>query len=95
MKSVLTKREREDIEKARQMGWWSQALPIIDKLLRRCVPLASVRTAVAEYRRTEGCSCCEDHDGHDRATARLAKLLNVPKYSDDSGYDFSKSKEKR
>jgi len=47
-----------------------------------------LRQAVADYMRSEGCSCCRDDDKHDEAKARLAALLNVPKYSDGSGYDF-------
>lgn len=46
-----------------------------------------LRRAVADYMRSEGCSCCEglDHDDHKE---RIAKLLNVRKYPDGSGYDF-------
>ena len=51
---------------------------------------AELRTAVANYMRTEGCSCCRNIDGHDKAEEVLAKILNVPKYDDDSGYDFGK-----
>ena len=55
-----------------------------------------LREAVADYMRSEGCSCCQDIDGHKEHAARLAKLLNVPMYDDKSGYDFGKfrSKEK-
>lgn len=49
-----------------------------------------IRTAIANYMRSEGCSCCRDYDGHEKNKEVLAKLLNVPKYSDGSGYDFSK-----
>lgn len=49
-----------------------------------------VRIALADYMRTEGCSCCQDRTGHEAAAERLAKLLKVPKYSDGSGYDFQK-----
>lgn len=51
---------------------------------------AEVRTAVADYMRSEGCGCCGDHVAHNEHAARIAKLLNVPKYKDGSGYDFSK-----
>ena len=47
-----------------------------------------MRRAVADYMRTEGCSCCRDIEGHDKAKKRLAKLLNVPQYDDGSGFDF-------
>ena len=49
-----------------------------------------IRQALADYIKSEGCSCCQDVDGHDAAKKRLAKLLRVPKYSDGSGYDFYK-----
>ena len=49
-----------------------------------------LREAVANYMRSEGCSCCRDSDQHERNKEVLAKLLNVPKYEDGSGYDFSK-----
>ena len=52
--------------------------------------LAEIRHAVADYMRSEGCSCCQDTDAHRKAEARLAKLLRVPKYKDGSGYDFGK-----
>lgn len=52
-----------------------------------------IRTAIADYLQSEGCSCCEggDHDNHKSA---IAKLLNVPMYQDKSGYDFSKFRSK-
>ena len=50
--------------------------------------LSSLRTAVADYIGSEGCSCCRgfNHDEHEK---ELGKLLAVPKYDDDSGYNFS------
>ena len=53
------------------------------------VNLEAVRQAVAEYMYSEGCSCCRDIDAHEVNKKRLAELLNVPLYSDGSGYDFS------
>jgi hypothetical protein len=50
----------------------------------------ALREAVANYMRSEGCSCCQDVDAHREHKAVLAKLLGVRKYSDGSGYDFSK-----
>ena len=47
-----------------------------------------VREAVAYYMQSEGCGCCRDYDEHEKHEMRLAKLLNVRKYSDGSGYDF-------
>lgn len=49
-----------------------------------------IRQALADYMRSEGCGCCRDRDAHTAAQERLGKLLNVPKYADNSGYDFSK-----
>ena len=49
-----------------------------------------IREAIADYMASEGCCCCRDMDKHDEAKTRLAKLLRVPKYHDDSGYDFAK-----
>ena len=48
---------------------------------------ANIRTAVADYICSEGCSCCEGKDHKDHAET-LAKLLDVPKYEDGSGYNF-------
>lgn len=52
--------------------------------------LSEIRKAVADYMRSEGCTCCQDYDAHKEHAARLGKLLRVPKYKDGSGYDFSK-----
>ena len=48
-----------------------------------------VRTAVANYMYSEGCTCCEDYEGHAEDKKVLAELLDVPMYDDGSGYDFS------
>lgn len=52
--------------------------------------LCAIRQAIADYMRSEGCSCCCDRDTHKEAEARIAKLLHVPKYADKSGYDFGR-----
>jgi hypothetical protein len=52
--------------------------------------IKKIRQAVANYIRSEGCSCCENIDKHNKYKKILAKLLNVPMYKDKSGYDFSK-----
>lgn len=57
--------------------------------------LAAIRQALADYMQAEGCSCCRDIDAHKKAAATLAKLLDVPAYSDDSGYDFGQFETKR
>lgn len=48
-----------------------------------------IREAVADYMQTEGCACCRDIDGHKANARKLAKLLDVPMYSDGSGYNFA------
>lgn len=58
--------------------------PLTTKALR-----AKLRTALADYMASEGCDCCQGND-HEQHAERLAELLNVPKYSDGSGFDFSK-----
>lgn len=50
--------------------------------------MEALRTAIANYMTSEGCGCCGDYDSHKEHTDVLGKLLNVPKYSDNSGYDF-------
>ena len=52
--------------------------------------IAAIRTAVADYMKSEGCSCCQNMEAHRRNKATLAKLLRVPKYEDGSGYDFAR-----
>lgn len=50
--------------------------------------LAKIRTAVADYMSSEGCSCCRGND-HDEHKAVIAGLLGVAPYSDNSGFDFA------
>ena len=52
--------------------------------------LKAIRTAVADYIRTEGCGCCSNRDEHKKQAAIIGKLLRVPQYSDKSGYNFGK-----
>ncbi len=49
-----------------------------------------IRQAVADYMRSEGCSCCEIIDDHEEHKQKLAELLKVPPYDDLSGFDFGK-----
>ena len=51
--------------------------------------LEEIREAVANYIFSEGCSCCQNVEAHEEHKRRLAELLDVPEYSDGSGYDFS------
>ena len=55
---------------------------------------AELRTAIANYMSSEGCSCCRDDDKHDEHEEVIAKLLNVKKYEDGSGYYFSRYESK-
>jgi len=48
---------------------------------------SKVRKAFADYKRTEGCTCCQDIDGHEAALEVIAKLLDIEPYDDGSGYD--------
>ena len=50
--------------------------------------VGNMRRAFADYVASEGCSCCQNTEAHEKAAKRIAKLLDVPKYADDSGYDF-------
>lgn len=57
--------------------------------------LADIRQAVADYIATEGCSCCRDTDGHDKAMERLGKLIKMKKYDDGSGFDYGRYRSKQ
>jgi excinuclease UvrABC ATPase subunit len=52
-----------------------------------------IREAVANYMASEGCSCCEGQNHREHAK-KLAELLNVPMYEDESGYNFHQFKSK-
>jgi hypothetical protein len=54
-----------------------------------------LRRAVADYMGSEGCSCCRNVEAHKQHAAVLAKLLRVPKFSDNSGYAFFKFQTKK
>ena len=49
-----------------------------------------LRQAIADYMWAEGCECCRDEDAHAIAAEKIAKMLDVDKYDDGSGYDFYK-----
>ena len=49
-----------------------------------------LREIVAEYRRSEGCSCCRRELEHVAAENELARILKPLRYSDDSGWDWTK-----
>jgi len=52
--------------------------------------ITAIRQAFGDYVASEGCSCCRNIDNHERAAERLGELLGVDKYSDNSGYDFTR-----
>jgi hypothetical protein len=56
--------------------------------LRDKETIAKLREAVANYMQSEGCSCCQDIEEHEKHEKVLAELLDVPPYSDGSGYNF-------
>lgn len=51
---------------------------------------AEIRRLIADYMRSEGCTCCRDTEAHEKHAEALAKALKVQKYSDGSGYDFAR-----
>jgi len=57
--------------------------------------LKAIRQAVADYMRSEGCTCCQNIEAHKEAEARLATLLEVPPYDDNSGYAFRQFSSKK
>ena len=47
-----------------------------------------IRLAFCNYVRTEGCSCCE-HDSHQKEDKEIiCRLLKIPRYKDNSGWDI-------
>lgn len=65
----------------------------------RTSKLDKIRLLVAQMYCASGCSCCRDDDEWHRTTGELAKLLDIPAYSDHSGYEFhtvvNQAKEKK
>lgn len=49
--------------------------------------ISDIREAVLHYIRTEGCGCGR-LAGHEEFEELLGELLEVPRYSDDSGYNW-------
>jgi hypothetical protein len=54
-----------------------------------------MREVFANYRASEGCSCCRNHEDYEKHEKEIGKMLNVKKYSDGSGYDFTEYKTKK
>ena len=50
--------------------------------------IAEIREAFAYYRKSEGCSCCQDTNAHEKAESRLAELLGAAMYEDSSGVNW-------
>jgi len=47
-----------------------------------------IREALANYMRSEGCSCCQDWDEHAKNKKELGELLDCGKYDGEDEYDF-------
>lgn len=50
----------------------------------------AVRRAFADYKVSEGCSCCQNRTAHEEAEKQLGRLLDVERYDDESGFNFYK-----
>ena len=53
------------------------------------ISVEEIKEAFSEYFASEGCGCCSNSEKHGIAENKIGKLLNYPRYKDDSGYDFS------
>lgn len=56
--------------------------------LRAAPAEAELRALVAKLYCASGCSCCRDDTAWYAAADELAKALNIPRFADDSGWDF-------
>jgi hypothetical protein len=61
----------------------------VEPVTVRYVAASVIRQAVADYMRSEGCRCCQNIEAHEKHAVTLGALLDVPKYEDDSGYNFA------
>ncbi len=50
--------------------------------------LEKIRQAFADYRKSEGCSCCQNIKEHEKSEKELAELLSADTYEDGSGYNW-------
>jgi hypothetical protein len=48
-----------------------------------------VKNLVCKLQLASGCSCCRDCDAWYAAKDALAEIFGLPRYNDDSGYDWS------
>ena len=72
----------------RNMGYLRAEDSDWQKHVREAANKPEVREAVANYMYSEGCSCCRDDEAHELHSNKLAALLDVPRYDDDSGNNF-------
>ncbi len=56
---------------------------------QKTIGVDKIRQAVADYMASEGCGCCERAE-HSEQVDIIAKILDVPRYGDGSGWDFSR-----
>lgn len=52
-----------------------------------------IRQLIADYMASEGCGCC-CRESHKRNEERIGQFLKIPKYKDNSGYNFFKFRSK-
>ena len=57
---------------------------------QKTIILSSIRAAVANYIKSEECGCCCNIKNHYENKVKLANLLKIPIYKDNSGYNFDK-----
>jgi hypothetical protein len=50
--------------------------------------VAQLEKAMIAYLSTEGCSCCQDVEGHRAALDQIAKVFGWPQFDDGSGIDW-------
>ena len=84
VEDVLREWKQECVDRG-SLGLWGR-IDRIEAALER--ERAEVRFAVAQFIRSEGCSCCESSD-HEEHENMLARLVGAARYDDDSGWDWS------
>ncbi len=92
----LTSRVIEDLDRCRHewanevrnLGYLRADDSVWQHKMKQMADKKEVREAIANYMSSEGCSCCRDDEGHDEHKTKLAGMLDVERYSDNSGWDF-------
>jgi hypothetical protein len=51
--------------------------------------LKEIRRLVADLMSSSGCGCCRNYEKYEKTEGELAEMLHVPRYEDDSGWDFN------